>query len=69
MATNASNTAVKRFFGEGLSAVEDYRRWRKWARAYLKTQAARGTTPDDFGSILYTLLDGQALLAVAGSPL
>ena len=66
MAANASNSAVKRFSGEGLSAVEDYRRWKKWARAYLKTQSARGTAPGAFGSILYTLLDGQALLAVDG---
>ena len=66
MATNSSNTAVKRFSGEGLTAVEDYRRWRKWARAYLKMQAAKGVSPDAFGSILYTLLDGQALLAVDG---
>eukprot|EP00969_Alexandrium_andersonii_P365854 15467156-Alexandrium_andersonii.AAC.1 len=56
-------TAVRRFAGTGEKAAEDYKKWKKWSRAYLVTQRARGVPDDAFGSILYTLLDGPALLA------
>jgi len=55
---------VKRFTGEGTDAAEQYRRWKKWSRAYLTTQGARGTPDTAYGPLLYTLLDGVALTAV-----
>jgi hypothetical protein len=58
--------AVKRFSGKGVDAAEDYRRWRRWSRAYLVTQRARGLTPESVGSLLYTLLDDIALKSVDG---
>ena len=59
-------SSVKRFSGKGADAAEDYRRWRRWSRAYLVTQRARGLTPESVGSLLYTLLDDIALKSVDG---
>ena len=57
---------VRRFDGEGEDAPNRYYKWKKWARAYLKTQKARGTTDEALGSILFCLLDGTAENALEG---
>eukprot|EP00435_Cladocopium_sp_Y103_P009550 s3832_g2.t1 len=54
---------VKRFSGESQDAQRDYRRWKRWARAYLTVQKAKGVPEEALGSLLYTLLDGTALRA------
>eukprot|EP00974_Lingulodinium_polyedra_P033690 3239725-Lingulodinium_polyedra.AAC.1 len=51
------HTAIRRFAGTGEKAAEEYKKWRKWSRAYLVTQRARGVPDAAFGSLLYTLLD------------
>lgn len=53
--------AVKRFSGDGTDPETDYRRWKRWSRAYLSVQKARGIAEETHGSLLYTLLDGAAL--------
>ncbi|CAE8638132.1 unnamed protein product [Polarella glacialis] len=61
MSEDKHNHQVKRFTGEGLQPSKDYQRWKRWSRAHLKVQKAKGTDPEAFGSILYCLLDGSAL--------
>eukprot|EP00913_Durusdinium_trenchii_P018461 g17343.t1 len=55
------DAAVRRFSGDGTDPETDYRRWRRWSRAYLNVQKAKGIAEDNHGSLLYTLLDGTAL--------
>ena len=59
------SSAIKRFSGDGDDdgSSKAHRRWRRWSRAYLTVQKAKGTPAEAFGSVLYTLLDGTALRA------
>lgn len=63
MAETRAETAVKRFSGEGACPQKDYKQWKRWSRAYLTVQKARGVNETALGSLLYTLLDGAALRA------
>ena len=56
-------TAVKRFSGEGPNPQKEYKQWKRWSRAHLVVQKARGVRQEALGSILFTLLDGAALRA------
>eukprot|EP00438_Fugacium_kawagutii_P020699 Skav229155 [mRNA] locus=scaffold2275:264912:272030:- [translate_table: standard] len=58
-----AESAVRRFSGEGANPQKDYKQWRRWARAYLTVQKARGVKEEALGSLLFTLLDGAALRA------
>ena len=55
---DSDNAAVRRFSGE---KPEEYRSWRKWARAWLKSKNVK---EDARGSALLTLLSGAAFKAV-----
>jgi len=59
----AKETQIRRFSGEGQDAQKEYRRWKRWSRAYLTVQRAKGVPETALGSILFTLLDGAALRA------
>lgn len=56
-----SESAVKRFSGDGTDPQRDYKLWKRWSRAYLAVQRARGTDESVFGALLFTMLDGTAL--------
>eukprot|EP00959_Pyramimonas_sp_CCMP1952_P452127 9466021-Pyramimonas_sp.AAC.1 len=56
--------SVKRFSGDGNDGAAAYKVWKRWARAAIVVQKARGTPAEALGPWLYTLLDGQAALAV-----
>ena len=51
------------FSGEGADPQKDYKRWKRWSRAYLVVQKARGVEGAAMGAMLFTLLDGAALRA------
>ena len=55
-----------RFSGEGEKASELYWVWRKWSKAWLVAQRARGTDATALGPMLFTLLDGPAERALRG---
>lgn len=52
------------FTGEGEKADEDYRKWKRWMRAYLGKERLKGTPAEAFGDIVFTLLEGKAADAV-----
>lgn len=56
-------SAVRRFSGDGQDPQKDYKLWKRWSRAYLAVQRARGTDESVFGAMLFTMLDGTALRA------
>ena len=56
-----SKVRERRFDGEGQNPNEDYRKWKKWAIAYIIVLKAKKTPLDALGPILYCLLDGQAV--------
>ena len=60
---NGSGGAIRRFAGSGADAYRDYRSWKKWARAYLIVQRAKGTPATALGPMLFTLLDDVAARA------
>ena len=51
----------KRFTGEGPTASEDYRRFKKWVQSHIFYKKVDSEAQ---GPFLYTLLDGEALAAV-----
>eukprot|EP00435_Cladocopium_sp_Y103_P072195 s58_g39.t1 len=57
------DSLVKRFSGDGLEPQRDYKLWKRWSKAYLAVQKAKGTDKSVFGALLFTLLDGTALRA------
>ena len=61
---NGSGGAIRRFAGSGADAYRDYRSWKKWARAYLIVQRAKGTPATALGPMLFTLLDDVAARAL-----
>ena len=63
MGDNNKESLVKRFSGEGADPQKEYKRWKRWSRAYLTVQKAKGTPDAALGSLLFTLLDGAALRA------
>jgi len=52
--------AFRRFSGVGNNAPQDFRAWKKWAKAKLVVEKSMGMTPGAVGPMLYTLLDGDA---------
>ena len=56
-----TETNQKRFTGEGPTASEDYRRFKKWVQSHIFYKKVESETQ---GPFLYTLLDGEALAAV-----
>lgn len=64
MSEGKPETAVRRFSGEGANPQRDYKQWKRWSRAYLVAQKARGVNEEALGSLLFTLLDGAALRAL-----
>eukprot|EP00435_Cladocopium_sp_Y103_P050503 s1907_g15.t1 len=67
--TESGRVDIKRFNGESQDAQREYRRWKRWSRAYLTVQKARGVPEEALGSVLYTLLDGAALRAFDSIPM
>lgn len=64
MAENGkSDSMVKRFSGETSEPQKDYKRWKRWSKAYLIVQRAKGVDETALGAMLFTLLDGAALRA------
>ncbi|CAK0911130.1 unnamed protein product, partial [Prorocentrum cordatum] len=55
---------TKRFSGDGNDGAAAYKVWKRWAKAAVVVQTARNTPAEALGPWLYTLLDGQAALAV-----
>eukprot|EP00913_Durusdinium_trenchii_P028931 g27126.t1 len=55
---------TKRFDGDGSNPAKDYERWRRWCRAHLTVQKAKGVGPEAHGSLVFSLLDGTALRAL-----
>ena len=49
--------AFRRFSGVGNNAPQDFRAWKKWAKAKLVVEKSMGMTPGAVGPMLYTLLD------------
>ena len=60
---------TKRFDGDGSNPAKDYERWRRWCRAYLTVQRAKGVGPEAHGSLVFSLLDGTALRALDQVPM
>ena len=58
-----SDSMVKRFSGETSEPQKDYKRWKRWSKAYLIVQRAKGVDETALGAMLFTLLDGAALRA------
>ena len=56
-----TETNQKRFTGEGPTASEDYRRFKKWVQSHIFYKKVESEAQ---GPFLYTLLDGEALAAV-----
>ena len=71
MATDGGNEKgmVRRFDGDGANPQKEYERWKRWSRAYLTVQKAKGVPEEAFGSMLYTLLDGTALRTFDSTPM
>lgn len=64
MAENGkAESMVKRFSGETQEPHKDYKRWKRWSKAYLIVQRAKGVDESALGAMLFTLLDGAALRA------
>ena len=64
MSEQARNeSAIRRFNGDGQDPQKDYKLWKRWSRAYLAVQRAKGTDENVFGAMLFTMLDGTALRA------
>ena len=55
-----SSGSVRRFNGDGPKASAEYKVWKKWAKAWMVGQTARGVPVEALGPILFTLLDGTA---------
>ena len=64
MSEQGRSLSQKRFSGDGNDGASLYKTWKRWAKAAVVVQRARGTPEDALGPWLYTLLDGQAALAV-----
>ncbi|CAK0790522.1 unnamed protein product [Prorocentrum cordatum] len=62
--SGGSSIRDRRFSGEGAAAVQDYKAWKKWARARLLVEKGRGGKSETFGPMLYTLLEGTAVDAL-----
>ena len=43
-----------------MSAVADYKSWKKWAKARLIVERGRNQKEETYGPLLYTLSDGVA---------
>ena len=56
-----TETNQKRFSGEGPTASEDYRRFKKWVQSHIFYKKVESEAQ---GPFLYTLLDGEARAAV-----
>ena len=52
----------KRFSGETREAAQDYKVWKKWARARCIVDKLNVIREESFGPQLYMLLDGPAWL-------
>lgn len=64
MASNGGAAGQKRSANDGNDSGSESRLWKRWARAEIVVQKAKGTPPEALGPRLYTLLDGQAALAL-----
>ena len=64
MADSREQTATRRFAGTGTDSSADYKKWKRWAQAYIIVQRARNTPEDALGPLLYCLLDHDALDAL-----
>ena len=65
MSENAhGSSAQKCFNGDGNSGAAEYKAWKRWARAALVVKKVGGMPPEALGPWIYTLLDGQAALAL-----
>ena len=60
----AERCQQKRFAGDGNDVVVAYKVWRRWAKAAIVVQKAKGMAAEALGPWLFTLLDGQAALAL-----
>ena len=58
------SSAQKRFREHGNSGAAEYKVWKRWARAALVGKKVGGMLPDALGPWIYTLVDGQAALAL-----
>ena len=58
------SSAQKSFNGNGNSGAAEYKVWTRWARAALVVKKVCGMSPEALGPWIYTLLDGQAALAL-----
>ena len=56
--------AQKLLSGDGSSGAAEYKEWKRWARAALVVKKVGGLPPEALGPWKYTLLDGQAALAL-----
>ena len=63
MTQENGHSNIKRFSGDVDQPAKEYLRWKRWSRAFLVVQKAKGTPEEAYGSLLYTLLDGSALRA------
>ena len=64
MADNGGGFNTKRFRGDGNDGAAAYKVWKRWAKAAIAVQKVKNTPAEAVGPWLYTLLDGQAALAV-----
>lgn len=60
---------TKRFDGDSTNPSKDYECWRRWSRAYLTAQKAKGIPTEAHGSLLFALLGGTALRALDSIPM
>ena len=49
--------AFRRFSGVGNNAPQDFRAWKKWAKAKLVVEKSKRMKSEAVGPMLYTLLD------------
>ena len=61
---NGGGFNSKRFSGDGNDGAAAYKVWKRCAKAAIVVQKATNTPAEAGGPWLYTLLDGQAALAV-----
>lgn len=60
---------TKRFDGEGANPTKDYERFKRWSRACLTVQKAKGIPKEAHGSLIFSLVDGTALRALDAIPM
>ena len=64
LSESGQGSAQKRFNGDGNSGAAEYKVWKRWDPAALVVKNVCGMPPKALGPWMYTLLDGQAALAL-----